>query len=386
MKVSELNPIIAALYNAGTTGMFWGAPGIGKSTAFRAAAEILRKQIGLTGPVLERHQVKQFIAEGGDIRTAFGLFDVRLSQSDPVDVGGLPRENKATGSMERLPPSWFPHFARNDLPNYGILLLDELPSAPLSVQTTAYQITLDGVIDEHRIKDGWAVFAAGNRVTDGGQFFKMPYALANRMCHIDVESNLDSWLDWAIAKGVDHSLVAFMQFKPDLLNCYEDHAKNKKAGMAFATERMWEKVDDLLQHNQGIDQATLQAILGGLVGGGPAAEYMAFRSVWQNMPSTAQIFTDPMSASLPEDAATQYAVCTALSAATTANNVQQCFQYVDRFTQMGRAELSMLYVKDMQRRASNAARKAAEEGKPFDNPVQTAAYSQWAIKNRDLFA
>ena len=113
---------------------------------------------------------------------------------------------------------------------------------------------------------------------------------------------------------------------------------------------------------------------------------MAFRSVWQKMPSTAQIFTDPMSASLPEDAATQYAVCTALSAATTANNVQQCFQYVDRFTQMGRAELSMLYVKDMQRRASNAARKAAEEGKPFANPVQTPAYSQWAVKNRDLFA
>ena len=386
MKVSELNPIITALYNADTTGMFWGAPGIGKSASFRAAADSLRKSLGLTGPVLERHQVKQFIEQGGDIRTAFGLFDVRLSQSDPVDVGGLPRENKITGAMERLPPSWFPHSGRPDLPNFGILLLDELPSAPLSVQTTAYQITLDGVIDEHRIKDGWAVFAAGNRVTDGGQFFKMPYALANRMCHIDGESNLDSLLDWAIAKGVDHSLVAFMQFKPDLLNTYEDHAKNKKAGMAFATERMWEKVDDLLANNQGIDAATLQAILGGLVGGGAAAEYMAFRSVWQNMPSTAQIFTDPMSAMLPEDAATQYAVCTALSAATTANNVQQCFQYVDRFTQMGRAELSMLYVKDMQRRASNAARKAQEEGKPFANPVQTPAYSQWAVKNRDLFA
>src|SRR5690554_5589651 len=108
MNVGQLKPIIEALFNANRTGMFWGPPGIGKSSIFRAAADSLRKSLGLTGPVLERHEVAGFLARGGDITQAFGMYDVRLSQSDPVDIGGLPRENKANGTMERLIPDWFP--------------------------------------------------------------------------------------------------------------------------------------------------------------------------------------------------------------------------------------------------------------------------------------
>lgn len=381
MNVSQLKPIITHLYNAGITGMFWGSPGIGKSESFRAAAIAIRDSLGLTGPVLERHEVRAFVEGGGDIRTAFGMFDLRLSQCDPVDVGGLPRENKVNGTMERLPPSWFPHTGRKDVPEFGILLLDELPSAPLSVQTAAYQITLDKVIDDYKMKDGWSCFAAGNRLTDGGQYFKMPNALANRMCHVTVESHLDSWVDWAIDRNIEHSLVAFMRFRPEHLNRSEAHAKEKGKDFAFATERMWEKVNDLLAHNQGSDLDTIQAIMGGLVGAGPAAEYTAFRQVWTRMPSITQIMVDPQSAILPEDAATQFAVCTALASATTYDNIPNALEYIDRFTQMGRAELGMLYIKDMQRRAGIAAKADPT----LKNPATSSAYSVWGTKNKDLF-
>lgn len=395
MKVSELNPIIVSLYNAKRTGMFWGAPGIGKSSAFRAAAEAIKNSLGLPGPVLERHQIKPFLASmtdkyGADkaremIRQCFGLFDLRLSQEDPVDIGGLPRENKETHTMEKLVPSWFAHSMRHDLPDHGILLLEELPSAPVSVQTAAYQITLDGVIGDFRLKKGWTTFAAGNRLTDGGQFFKMPNALANRLCHIDVESNLDSWVEWAINNGVDHSLIAFLRFRPDLLNTYEDHVKNKRKGMAFATERQWHAVDDFLKGNASADDALTYAVVAGLVGEGPAAEYVGFRKVWHNMPSIDGILIDPASAVLPEDAATQYAVMTALAGRACYDNAKQCFDYVDRMTATGRSDMSMLFVRDMVQRQAVAAEAARKAGKPFQRAEQSPSFSIWASKNAALF-
>lgn len=390
MIVSQLPAVITSLYNSGRTGMLWGQPGIGKSFAFRTAAEAIKNQLGLTGPVLERHEVKPFLARGGDISTAFGLFDLRLSQTDPVEVGGLPRENKTNGTMEKLPPSWFAHTLRDDLPDFGILLLEELPSAPLSVQTAAYQITLDKVIDDYRLKEGWSCFAAGNRLTDGGQYFKMPNALANRLCHIDVESNLDSWVEFAIDNGVDHSLIAFLRLRPDLLNTYEEHigkgGKAKGEGFAFATERAWHAVDDFLKSNPNPDLDVLLAVLGGTVGTGPAAEYVGFRQVWQNMPSIDSILIDPGSAILPEDAATQFAVMTALAARADYDNLGQCFSYAERLMAQGRAEMAVLFLKDMQRRDGLRFEQARKDGKPYTRTVNSPAYGIWAAKNSALFS
>jgi hypothetical protein len=391
MNVQQLTPIIVALYNAATTGMLSGPPGIGKSASFRAAAEQLRDLLGLKGPVLERHQIAGYVAQGGDINQAFGMFDVRLGQSDPVDIGGLPREDKATGSMERLVPGWFPHEGRTDLPRYGILLLDEFPSAPLSVQTAAYQITLDGVIDKYRLKDGWRTFAAGNRLMDGGQFFKMPHAQANRMCHISVESDLDSWLNWAIDNDIEHSLVGFMRLRPDLLNTYDDHIGQgadgkKKQGAAFATERMWEKVNDYLVGNPAAPDEVTTAVISGMIGEGAAAEYIGFRQTWHNMPDVNQVLVDPDSAPLPEDSATQFAICTALAARVDMHNVGQALKYMDRFLAKQREELVVMFAKDMQRRQSVAQKKAHEAGNnQFVRAEQTQAYSIWSQRNADLF-
>lgn len=398
MNVSQLKPIIIALYNAGRTGMLWGAPGIGKSAAFLDAARAIAKSLGLTGPVLQRHDIREFRLRGGpngtpgDMRQAFGMFDLRLSMVDPVEVGGLPRENTENGTMEKLPPSWFGHTGRDDLPDYGILLLEELPTAPQSVQATAYQIALDGVIDDFKMKEGWATFAAGNRLSDGGVFTKLSNALANRICHIEVESDVNSWMNWAIDNGQDHSLIAFIRFRTDLLNTYEDHVKNKRAGFAFATERQWEAVNDFLVNNSDaagsllVDPATANAIMTGFVGSGPAAEYTGFRDTWHKMPNIDGIILNPDVAVLPEDAATSYAVMTALAGKASYNNLAQCLVYTDRLVDMGRAEMSMLFIRDMQRRQTLLQQAANDRGdRTFQDATMSPAFTVWAQKNADLF-
>jgi hypothetical protein len=89
---------------------------------------------------------------------------------------------------------------------------------------------------------------------------------------------------------------------------------------------------------------------------------------------------------LPEDAATQYAICTALAAAVTLNNIPQALDYVDRFTQKGRGEMSMLFIKDLQRRQGIAQKKAQEEGDTtFQRAESSPAYAKWCHANQDLF-
>lgn len=392
MNVTQLGPIVKAMYNANRTAMIWGAPGIGKSMSFMAAArEIAIEQIGPDAVVIQRHQVQEFRRNGGDMRKAFGLFDLRLSQMDPVEVGGLPREDETNGTMAKLPPSWFAHTGRDDLPDFGILLLEELPTAPLSVQTTAYQITLDGVIDDFRLKDGWGTFAAGNRLSDGGAYTKMPNALANRMAHIDVESDLESWVAWAIGHGIDHSLISFIRFRPEYLNTYEEHVTKKHKGFAFATERQWEAVDDFLKGNSvngqlTVDAVTSQAIMAGLVSPAAAAEYEGFRQVWHKMPNIDGIILSPDTAVVPDDSATQFAVMTALANKADYNNLQNCLVYAERYAQKGRDEFMMLFVRDMQRRQSIRQAEAIKAGdSTFRDATMSPAFSQWASKYASLF-
>lgn len=382
MNVSELITCLPAMYNSRRPVMLWGAPGIGKSYAFRTVAAQVAKSMGLAGPIIERHQLHDY---RGDMAQAFGVFDLRLSQCDPVDVGGLPQSKG--DMMARLLPDWFPAAHRTDIPEQGILLLDELPSAPLSVQTSAYQIALDGVIGDRRMKKGWYVAAAGNRLTDGGQFFKMPMALANRFCHLDVESNVDSWTNWAIDSNIEHSLVAFIRFRQDLLNTYEEHVTKKLKGMAFATERQWHAVADLIHCNSDdkgnlvMDKGVLAQLISGLVGEGPAAEYLGFRDVWHKMPSIDGIFLDPNNSVVPDDSATLYAVMTAVGGRATYDNMQQAVAYIDRVGTAGRPEFGVMAFMDIQRRSLvNQAKGDAQ----WKNPMTAPAFAQWAAKNTKL--
>lgn len=366
-NVDGMIDLLIAGFHAREPQMLRGAPGIGKSAGALEAAERIAAQLGLKGGVW---QWGDAIADGLTIKDYFGLIDVRLSQCDPVDVGGLPYGDKATGTQGRLCPSWFAHTGRADMPDFGILLLEEVVSAPQSVQAAAYQLTNDRRINDKVLKEGWSMVLTGNRMTDGGVVFKMPTPLANRLTHHEIVSDVAAWRGWAIDVGVDTSLVAFISLRPDLLNTFEQHVKEKRQGDAFATERSWAKVDKYLAVCSS--EQTLMQMTAGCVGEGPAAEFIGFRQVWQSMPNIDGILLDPKGAPLPEDAATQYAVVTALAARATVDNFDHVVEYLDRFIAMGRAELAVLGIKDSIRRT-----------KPL---MTTVAFSRWATANASLLS
>ncbi|MBQ7226431.1 MAG: AAA family ATPase [Clostridia bacterium] len=241
--------------------MLWGPPGVGKSQAIRQVAKEIERETG-----------KRCV-----------VTDVRLLLFNPIDLRGIPTANADKTLAVWLKPQIFQMDESPSVVN--ILFLDEISAAPQSVQAAAYQITLDRIVGEHKLPDNCIVLAAGNRVTDKSVAFKMPKALANRFCHMEVESNFDSWRRWAVESGVSPKVVGFLSFKHDYLIQNESEVDN----LAFPTPRSWEMVSNLLNMvNQ--DHESIYQMIAGCVGSGVAGEFNSWCRVFKTLPSIEDIF------------------------------------------------------------------------------------------------
>ena len=264
--------------------MLWGPPGVGKSQAIRQIAKRLSA------------------STGKELR----ITDVRLLLFNPIDLRGIPTANADKTLAVWLRPKIFDMSPSDKVIN--ILFLDEISAAPQSVQAAAYQITLDRVIGEHKLPDNCIVIAAGNRVTDKSVAFKMPRALANRLCHIEIESSFESFSKWAVGSRLDHRVLGFLSFRPDYLN----KSDGSDGELAFATPRSWEMVSKLLT-STGKTPEELAPLIKGCVGVGIAVEFTSWCKAYASLPSIKDIFAGKRVA-VPTDTDLLYALVSAMTA------------------------------------------------------------------------
>lgn len=241
--------------------MLWGAPGVGKSDLIRQLAEVIERVTG-----------KRVV-----------VTDVRLLLFNPIDLRGIPTTNEDKTLAVWLKPGIFQMDESEDVIN--ILLLDELSACPPSVQAAAYQITLDRTVGEHKLADNCIVFAAGNRATDKSVSYKMPKALANRLCHIEIEANFASWTEWAREKNIHYKVIDFLSARRDYFMAFEE----SKDDLAFPTPRSWEMVSKLLWVYDGnVDEA--YSMIAGCIGSGVATEFRIWCNVYNKLPAPEDIF------------------------------------------------------------------------------------------------
>lgn len=263
--------------------MLWGAPGIGKSQAVRQIAENISLETGKKTKVT----------------------DVRLLLFNPIDLRGIPTANAEKTLAVWLKPKIFDMDESENVIN--ILFLDEISAAPQSVQAAAYQITLDRVIGEHKLPDNCIVIAAGNRVTDRSVAFKMPKALANRLCHIEVEKNSSAWINWAVKNGINERVLGFLSFRVDYLSCFD--ASNDD--LAFATPRAWEMVSNVLNQVDS-DVEKVYPLVAGLIGTGTAIEFRGWCKIYDQLPKVKDIF-DGKTPQLPTKVDALYALVSSMT-------------------------------------------------------------------------
>ena len=293
MTVGEVVERLAELYSRGIkqgmtirflpSVMLWGPPGVGKSQGVRQIARFVERETG---------------------KSVF-VTDVRLLLFNPIDLRGIPTANADKTLAVWLKPQIFQMDPGEDAVN--ILFLDEISAAPQSVQASAYQITLDRTVGEHKLPDNCIVMAAGNRVTDKSVAYKMPKALANRLMHLEVEGNFSSWETWAVSGGIHEKVLGFLRFRPDYLMRFDAPSED----LAFATPRSWEMVSNLLKASGG-EEDRLFPMIAGLVGNGMAVEMRTWCRVFQELPSMEDIF-DGKEPSLPKNASGLYALTASMT-------------------------------------------------------------------------
>ena len=264
--------------------MLWGPPGVGKSQAVRQIAEKVGRKTGKKTSVT----------------------DVRLLLFNPIDLRGIPTANADKTLAIWLKPQIFQMDPDEGIINF--LFLDEISSAPQSVQAAAYQITLDRVVGEHKLPDNCIVMAAGNRTTDRSVAYKMPKALANRLMHIEVYSNPESWREWAVGSGINEKVTGFIAFKPDYLMKFDAGSED----LSFPTPRSWEMVSNIL-NNVSDDVEAMYPLIAGLIGTGAAVEFRTWTKVYGELPSIEDIF-DGKNPKMPKNTDAMYALTSSMTA------------------------------------------------------------------------
>lgn len=257
--------------------MIWGAPGIGKSSI----VEQLAKENSL-----------EFV-------------DLRLSQLAPTDLRGLPVA--IDGLSKWYPPDFLPRAGE------GILFLDEINMAVPTMQGMAQQLILDRKIGSYEVPEGWFIWAAGNRKEDRASVFDMPTPLSNRFLHLQVEPDIESFKAFAIAKGVNEQIIAFLSFRPNLLHKVDAHQP------AWCSPRSWIMASAL--HSAGLSITPA-------VGEGAGAEFSAYTQVYKDLPDLEKILAGNGGAeTLSEEISIRYA--TVVGLAVRVSEAKECCEAMD---------------------------------------------------------
>ncbi|MGH9571417.1 MAG: MoxR family ATPase [Candidatus Angelobacter sp.] len=325
MKASAIVTALRALLAARQPVFIWGSPGVGKSAVVRQLAAGL----------------------------AILLQDVRAVLLDPVDLRGLPFLG-ADGRSKWATPDFLPQDGS------GILFLDELNAAPAMVQASCYQLVLDRKLGEYTLPKDWAIVAAGNRDSDRAVTTRMPTPLRNRFVHLEFEVDAQEWSEWAIQAGIRPEVIAFLRFRPEVLSAFDRDAN------AFPSPRSWEFVSRIL--DSAPSQSVEHELFAGAVGAGAATEFSAFLRMFRELPNIDAILLNPLQEPVPESAAAQYAVASALARCASDINFDRVCLYLDRMP----TEFRVLCVRDASLREPGIR--------------HTASYTKWAIENHHVLA
>ncbi len=315
LKVLD-NEFSSAARGSHTPVMLWGPPGVGKSQ--------------MVAQVAGHHRVP--------------VIDIRLSQLEPSDLRGIPF--RAGELVEWAVPAMLPDARRHG--TAGVLFLDEITSAPPSVSAAAYQLILDRRLGAYQVPEGWAIFAAGNRQGDRGVTYSMPAPLANRFSHFEVDVNLDDWVTWAYASGIDERVIAFLRFRPELLFDF-DPAHNPTA---FPSPRSWEFAHRALEKFAEAPDVLLGA-LQGCVGPAAGIELHAFVQNLDNLPDIDAILLGE-EVQVPSEIDLQYAVASslvgrALAARGRSDSAGVYGRIIDYAARFPQREMGVMLVSDMHR-------------------------------------
>lgn len=211
---------MAVACDAGVPVVLTGPPGCGKTAAVKELAAQLRR------PVLT----------------------IIASLREPSDFAGLPIvEGRETFLA---PPSWARQAAKAERP---IVFLDEVSTAPQSVQAALLRVVDEGVVGDLALPPGTSFIAAMNPPDSAAGGWDLAPAFANRWLHLEWRGwDSRQWAVWAAGQGWGRAadvVGAFLIARPSLLHAMP--ADQAQRGEPWPSHRTWARACKVLSYLKG---------------------------------------------------------------------------------------------------------------------------------------
>ncbi len=328
VNAGQLIKALGVILRAELQAMIWGSYGTGKTSIVRQVGEALKFE-----------SVICILPSQDDV------IDYKLPYL--LDMDG--EKISAFALSERLPRS-----------GRHLIFVDEINTAPMSLQPTLYGLILEGVIGNYRTPKGCCRLAAGNRETDKCAANPMSAALKDRLTvHLNLVPDSDSWCLWAAKHGIRPEVMAFVRDHPQALE-----EANPDDPCGGCTPRSLAGLSKIL--DQGIPTEIEQQMIQGCIGQGTGTKFSAYLEIFRNKIKIDEILKNPEKAKVPDRADICFGIATALAYKATPENFKGILTYASRMAET----YSVVVVMDALRR----------------NPKlkETKAYTEFAVKNHDL--
>lgn len=333
MKPKQLTKLLAHSFRHNLKVLVKGSPGIGKSDIITQAAATAEADLIMMHPVV----------------------------SDPTDFKGMPavvKEGKVN-LAEFLPFGDLRRLLQAD--SLTVCFIDDIGQAEPAVQKALMQLLQARCINNMKLSDHVIFCGATNDTTHMAGVSSMLEPVKSRWDTIvELTPSVEDWKQWALTTGnMPPVLIAFIELRPDLLSAFKAtrDLTNSPSPRTAASIGKW--------INSGI---TDPEIIEGAAGAGFAAEFSAFMRTWQNMPDINSIKSDPASAILPQDPATHFAVCSALTHFAD----KDCFPAFHSYLSRLPSEWQVKAMRDIILKHPNLA--------------ETPTFIQWASNNAQALA
>tara|TARA_R110000772_G_scaffold62030_1_gene139477 strand:+ start:76 stop:1128 length:1053 start_codon:yes stop_codon:yes gene_type:complete len=344
MKISDLNTaLLTRLYETKRPMLLVGGSGIAKTSIVEAFTEAMgfgRVSFHLTS------------IDAPDVR---GFLIPQKSDDGPVSVFTKPpiiSAIEATG-MEK-----------------GVLFLDEFLQADHLVQKAIRPLLTERVVGDHKLPDGWTVWAASNRPSDKAGANRILGHVTNAVLMLDVTADVTGWLSWAGKQKIHPMCMAFASSRPGVVfsaDAPKDPTRPYCTPRSFTylSEYLARDAVDMNLPSDGISTEVAQ----GFIGEAAAAEFFAFIKVANELPTIEQILADPNSAKLPapDRMDAQYAAVQMCVHHSESSTVDKLFTYVERLNK----ELQVTAAKQLMDRSEGTL-------------VNSQVLANWVSKNRAL--
>jgi hypothetical protein len=326
MRYSQIVDTVSRQFEVTNQVVFFieGAPGGGKSAA---AAEVGRR--------LGFDRVVQFFP----------------SLREPVDFLGTPAPNNEVTVWR--PPAELMQLQTGR----NLVIIEELTDASVPVQNVMCGLLHDRRVGAVTMSPETYFIATGNRAKDKSGATRLLTKLAGRVRRISFTEDLQDWEEWALANNIDPVLIQYLRFSGQL-------AAFDPTADASPTPRNWARVS--LTPTDLPNDVFFESVAGD-VGEGAAAGYVAFRSIYRDLPDLSRVISDPEGTDVPHKLDVAYATLGALvKYVKDDKSFDATLRYASRFS----PDMNVMFVQD--------ALRVYPEGR------SSKAFINFAVANQDI--